>query len=844
MDEKVKIVGRTWINRRSIFFILIFALLGGVLFLLFSSAEDSQTSTDPNTVILQYSLPHVMMPINANKLGTPVYAPFTLYGNGLLICGQNGPDQFSTTAGMEHMDMNGVNTMPTSKTLSQSEVGDLVQRVVGTGFLKLAPEYFNRPDGAAQHTIRLNLTGDDHFVMYYGDVTAPQAYIDTLQILADACSTVTEPYQPPTVKLRTLQNPDATGKEIKNLGSAYQLAIPAITRGQQKAQISRKNGQTGLQLEVSTDVTTPGETVETLSGDEAKVVYKEFGNQNRHFYKSSDGTYEVGADPVPPKVANPLQVNYAKLRSRKVSRGLLQKLHLIETAHASSGITPVRVVVLLAADGGDSKISSQVQTIGNNIKGWYCGQVGKCYDYQGVSVIRGSQTMAYYTTCHRTAGCIAPLDALVDNVWSKDYGTVMRPDVDTLIVTGWFTNSLVSNACGIGYIGENLGAIDGFAPTITNPGAGGYYCQENENGAHELGHTFGLGHTGNGTLMDGSPYSQYAANCDIGSPTQPLCKLDSTQVQSLQSSAGANIFNVIDSAASTGPATPLYRYWSPNKVDHFYNTSRVDNSVASIGWTSYEGCEANIYTGQQANMVPIYRYWNGSVVDNFYTIDRNDTGYGAYGYSYIGVTGYVYPPASHPTGSIPLYRYWNATGTDHFYTTVRNDAGYSYYGYGFERVEGYLLPPPANHCNYSTTPLWRYWSSRVTDHFYTTLRNDSGYEAYSYGLEKCEARVWTEQGPGMVPFWRYWNSVGTDHFYTVDRNDPGYSYYGYSFEGQEGWVYPYSNSSVGTPLYRYWSPSRIDHFYTVDRNDSYYGLQGYAFEKIEAYVKKVDANCN
>src|SRR4051794_38117922 len=81
-------------KRRAVIFAMLFAIVGTITLLL-SAANTLQFSTDPNTVILQYALPHQLMPVQTQKLTKPMYAPFTLYGNGLLICGQNGGDQFN-----------------------------------------------------------------------------------------------------------------------------------------------------------------------------------------------------------------------------------------------------------------------------------------------------------------------------------------------------------------------------------------------------------------------------------------------------------------------------------------------------------------------------------------------------------------------------------------------------------------------------------------------------------------------------------------------------------------------------------------------------------------------------
>jgi len=151
-------------------------------------------------------------------------------------------------------------------------------------------------------------------------------------------------------------------------------------------------------------------------------------------------------------------------------------------------------------------------------------------------------------------------------------------------------------------------------------------------------------------------------------------------------------------------------------------------------------------------------------------------------------------------------------------------------------------PPPTAP---PTTPLYHYWNSTGTDHFYTITRNDAGYANFGYAYQGYEASVYPTNPPGTVPLYRYFNSVGTDHFYTVDRNDGGYANYGYGYEGVEGYVYSYTNPAPGNiPFYRYFNSGLTSHYYTTTRNDAGYAYYGYGFEKIEAYLQPPPAgNC-
>lgn len=71
--------------------------------------------------------------------------------------------------------------------------------------------------------------------------------------------------------------------------------------------------------------------------------------------------------------------------------------------------------------------------------------------------------------------------------------------------------------------------------------------------------------------------------------------------------------------------------------------------------------------GTSLALAPLYRYFNPSVVDHFYTTNFNELGGGGNGYNYEGIQSFIYP---YPVkGSVPLYRYWQPQVSDHFYTT-------------------------------------------------------------------------------------------------------------------------------------------------------------------------------
>ena len=79
-------------------------------------------------------------------------------------------------------------------------------------------------------------------------------------------------------------------------------------------------------------------------------------------------------------------------------------------------------------------------------------------------------------------------------------------------------------------------------------------------------------------------------------------------------------------------------------------------------------------------------------------------------------------------GVVPLYHYWRSAVSNHFYTTFSSEIGITtpgvtgHHGYISEGITGYCFPSAVA----GTVPVYHYWKGSVSDHFYTTNAAEIG----------------------------------------------------------------------------------------------------------------------
>jgi len=122
--------------------------------------------------------------------------------------------------------------------------------------------------------------------------------------------------------------------------------------------------------------------------------------------------------------------------------------------------------------------------------------------------------------------------------------------------------------------------------------------------------------------------------------------------------------------------TPVYRFWSPINSRHFYTIKEAEkNKLINIYahvWT-YEGIVYYAFeTDSEPSLVPVYRFWSPVLVAHFYTISESERdkliNIYPHVWTYEGIAFYAYPEGQQPIDTLPVYRFWSDTLETHFYT--------------------------------------------------------------------------------------------------------------------------------------------------------------------------------
>lgn len=172
-----------------------------------------------------------------------------------------------------------------------------------------------------------------------------------------------------------------------------------------------------------------------------------------------------------------------------------------------------------------------------------------------------------------------------------------------------------------------------------------------------------------------------------------------------------------------------------------------------------------------------------------------------------------------PSGSLtPVYRFYSSSASTHFYTGNAGEAhglrNGSPAGWNYEGVAYYAYTRQVS----GTVPLYRFYSPVYRGHFFT--RN----EAEMQSLRKNSSATWRYEGvayyvapsqvSGTVPVYRFWNPVAKHHFYTRNENEAHNLRYkitskNYNYEGVAFYAWQSSSSYAYAAIAKATAPDEM-----------------------------------
>jgi hypothetical protein len=142
---------------------------------------------------------------------------------------------------------------------------------------------------------------------------------------------------------------------------------------------------------------------------------------------------------------------------------------------------------------------------------------------------------------------------------------------------------------------------------------------------------------------------------------------------------------------------------------------------------------------------PVYRFWSNSLSAHFYTRNEPERVKLLYQYAHVwleeGVGYYALSDDVEP-GSVPVHRFWSDVLGVHFYTIDEQEMQWLIQNYEhiwtYEGTAFYAYPEGAQPPD--TRPVYRFWSDKLSCHFYTMDEEEKD------GLIETYQHVWTFEG--------------------------------------------------------------------------------------------------
>jgi len=149
--------------------------------------------------------------------------------------------------------------------------------------------------------------------------------------------------------------------------------------------------------------------------------------------------------------------------------------------------------------------------------------------------------------------------------------------------------------------------------------------------------------------------------------------------------------------------TPVFRFWSDFYGGHFFTRNRDerDSIIANYPDTwSYEGSDWSALTATDGEALPVYRFWSPQYLSHFYTISETEKDdviaryAGVWNYEGVAWYAYLFPDATRKA----VYRFWSDVYQSHFYTSNKGEHDYIIANYPEWASEGVAWYVPIGEC--------------------------------------------------------------------------------------------------------------------------------------------------
>jgi hypothetical protein len=444
-------VFKSLLTNKVLRFALVFAVIGSI-FLYRNYALDpyGHVLTGGDELVMRYDLPmsHGLIE-NEFSQGSP--PAMLLYGNGLMLCldhtNAHANPQVSALMSLKQ------------RQLSKAEVQAYFDQVRVLGYDQLVtrslPNGVAPPVGATASMSLVTSAGERRVTLQNNEQS--DTFTAITNYINDECKKAKDDFAPDDIVLESIKLSETAEAQTESIPA---LEVP-VAEGLNEVKSSR------------------------IVGDNAKKIKELIGKGNK-LYKAEDGKkIKVRAVPQIPEYKIPKMVTEDKPSGNTVSAQSTRK---------------VKFLYVVAADNATpSNATSQINDLAATLPVYYNSQVGTTFTVEGVSVVRGNMTAGQYTTCPSDANCNGrPSLATYYNL-TREF---KQAGYSLIIIYSWSVEQCVGWGGPVG-TSDNINVADYGVGAFS--GTQCYWNGAKELlGAHEGGHSFGLYHTTDQTIMSGS----------------------------------------------------------------------------------------------------------------------------------------------------------------------------------------------------------------------------------------------------------------------------------------------------------------------------------------------------